>query len=145
MVIRCILVALLALAGLVVADPVPWSAEEVARLIGQLGSDDFDTREAASTRLEAIGEPALEALRRARDESGDAEVRRRARDLSDAEPVVQDLEARLHALNAIDPAHGEPVQGQRYLVGQEFKAHTDYFEPDGVDFHKFCSVAGQPV
>jgi prolyl 4-hydroxylase len=64
-------------------------------------------------------------------------------DLSDEEPVVQDLEARLHALNGIDLAHGEPVQGQRYLVGQEFKAHTDYFEPDGRDFHKFCSVAGQ--
>ena len=63
-------------------------------------------------------------------------------DLSPDEPAVQDLEARLFALNGIDPAHGEPVQGQRYEVGQEFKAHTDYFEPDGVDFAKFCSVAG---
>ena len=64
-------------------------------------------------------------------------------DLDPAESAVQDLEARLHALNAIDPAHGEPVQGQRYAVGQEFKAHTDYFEPDGQDFRKYCSVAGQ--
>jgi len=58
-------------------------------------------------------------------------------------PAVQELEARLHALNAIDPAYGEPVQGQRYAVGQEFKAHTDYFEPSGADFMKYCSVAGQ--
>ena len=64
-------------------------------------------------------------------------------DLSPEEPSVQDLEARLFALNGIDPAHGEPVQGQRYEAGQEFKAHTDYFEPNGQDFEKYCSVAGQ--
>ena len=38
---------------------------------------------------------------------------------------------------------GEPLQGQRYEVGQEFKAHTDYFEPNGPDYHRYCSVAGQ--
>ena len=64
-------------------------------------------------------------------------------DLDPDEPVVRDLEARLHALNRIDPRHGEPVQGQRYDVGQEFKAHTDYFEPGGIDFDRYCSVAGQ--
>jgi len=63
-------------------------------------------------------------------------------DLAADEPAVRDLEARLFALNGIDPAHGEPVQGQRYDVGQEFKAHTDYFEPTGVDFVRFCNVAG---
>ncbi len=63
-------------------------------------------------------------------------------DLAAEEPAVQELEALLLALNGIDPAHGEPVQGQRYAVGQEFKAHTDYFEPDGADFTRFCSVAG---
>ena len=63
-------------------------------------------------------------------------------DLSADDPAVRELEERLFALNRIDPAHGEPVQGQRYAVGQEFKPHTDYFEPDGADFHRFCSVAG---
>ncbi|MXO72489.1 prolyl hydroxylase family protein [Alteraurantiacibacter buctensis] len=63
-------------------------------------------------------------------------------DLSADEPAVQDLEARLFALNGIDPAHGEPVQGQRYAVGQEFKAHTDYFEPGGVDFERYCGLTG---
>ena len=64
-------------------------------------------------------------------------------DLDAGEPAVKDLEARLLALNGIDPAHGEPVQGQRYDVGQEFKPHTDYFEPNGADFAQYCSVAGQ--
>ncbi len=63
-------------------------------------------------------------------------------DLDPAEAAVKDLEDRLFALNGIDPAHGEPVQGQRYAVGQEFKAHTDYFEPQGADFEKYCGVAG---
>ena len=64
-------------------------------------------------------------------------------DLNAEEPAVLDLEDRLHRLNGIDPRHGEPVQGQRYAVGQEFKPHTDYFEPTGTDYERFCSVAGQ--
>jgi prolyl 4-hydroxylase len=64
-------------------------------------------------------------------------------DLADDEPAVRDLEARLFALTGVDPAHGEPVQGQRYDVGQEFKPHTDFFDPLGADFAKYCSVAGQ--
>ncbi|UAB79731.1 2OG-Fe(II) oxygenase [Erythrobacter sp. SCSIO 43205] len=64
-------------------------------------------------------------------------------DLPRAEPVVQKLDAMLHGLNGIDPALGEPVQGQRYAVGQEFKAHTDYFTPGTADFEKFCSESGQ--
>lgn len=63
-------------------------------------------------------------------------------DLDHTEPAVRDLEKRLFALNGINPAHGEPVQGQRYDIGQEFKAHTDYFEPNGPDYTKYCSVAG---
>ncbi len=64
-------------------------------------------------------------------------------DLDASEPAVQDLEHLLKDLNGIDPSYGEPVQGQRYDVGQEFKAHTDYFTPGGVDYEKFCNIAGQ--
>jgi prolyl 4-hydroxylase len=64
-------------------------------------------------------------------------------DLDPAEPAVQQVETQLFALTGIDPAHGEPLQGQRYEVGQEFKAHTDYFEPNGEDFARYCSVSGQ--
>jgi prolyl 4-hydroxylase len=64
-------------------------------------------------------------------------------DFAPDHPAVMELERRLLEIGGIDPAHGEPIQGQRYEVGQEFKAHTDYFEPTGQDFEKFCSVSGQ--
>jgi len=64
-------------------------------------------------------------------------------DLDSGEPAVAEMERRIYAFTGLDPAHGEPVQGQRYAVGQEFKAHTDYFEPMGVDYERYCSVAGQ--
>ena len=64
-------------------------------------------------------------------------------DLDHADPVVAALDAKLAALSGIDPAHGEPLQGQHYDVGQEFKAHTDYFDEGGADYERFCSVAGQ--
>ncbi|MEE4153759.1 MAG: 2OG-Fe(II) oxygenase [Erythrobacter sp.] len=78
------------------------------------------------------------------DPDGDAYFRTSETcDLDRHEPVVMELEEMLHALNGIDPALGEPVQGQRYDVGQEFKAHTDYFTEGTADFEKYCSVAGQ--
>jgi len=64
-------------------------------------------------------------------------------DLDADDPVVAALNARLAVVSGIDPAYGEPLQGQRYDVGQEFKPHTDYFEPGGADFDTYCSVAGQ--
>jgi prolyl 4-hydroxylase len=64
-------------------------------------------------------------------------------DLDAEDPAVAELKRRIVALTGLDPAHGEPMQGQRYDVGQEFKAHTDYFEPTGQDYERYCSVAGQ--
>src|SRR5262249_35590345 len=56
--------------------------EYVDRLIRQLGSSKFDEREAAAKALEAVGEEALEPLRKAANRSEDAEVRRRASELA---------------------------------------------------------------
>lgn len=64
-------------------------------------------------------------------------------DLDPGHPAVIETERLLVGLNGIESNHGEPLQGQRYEVGQEFKAHTDYFEPSGEDFQRYCSVAGQ--
>jgi formylglycine-generating enzyme len=48
---------------------------EVARLIAQLGHSSFQVREAATARLASAGHAALAELRRARQETSDAEVR----------------------------------------------------------------------
>ena len=64
-------------------------------------------------------------------------------DLAYDDPDVVEIDRRIGALTGLDNLYGEPMQGQRYAVGQEFKAHTDYFEPTGVDFEKFCAVSGQ--
>ena len=77
------------------------------------------------------------------DFNGDAAFRTSETcDLDGADPGVAAIDSRIAAFLGLDPAHGEPLQGQRYAVGQEFKGHTDYFEPQGVDFAKYCSVAG---
>ncbi len=77
------------------------------------------------------------------DPNGDAAFRTsETGDLSADDPVVQAVERRLALFTGLDPAHGEPLQGQRYAVGQEFKGHTDYFEPQGADYATYCSVAG---
>ncbi|MCG7349340.1 prolyl hydroxylase family protein [Sphingomonas sp. ACRSK] len=77
------------------------------------------------------------------DSNGDAAFRTSETcDLDRFDPEVAEVEGRIHRFCGIDPAHGEPLQGQRYAVGQEFKAHTDYFEPSGVDFQRYCGVAG---
>ncbi len=64
-------------------------------------------------------------------------------DLDPDLPETKALEHLLFELNGIDPDYGEPVQGQRYAPGQEFKPHCDYFNPQGEDWDKYCSVAGQ--
>lgn len=62
-------------------------------------------------------------------------------DLAIDEAAAVAVDARLAALLGIDPALGEPVQGQHYAVGQQFKPHTDYFE--AASYAEHCAVAGQ--
>lgn len=78
------------------------------------------------------------------DDNGDPTFRTSETcDLANNLPAVQAIETMITQLSGIDPAFGEPLQGQRYDVGQEFKPHTDYFAPDGRDFARFCSLSGQ--
>ncbi len=64
-------------------------------------------------------------------------------DLDGTHPAVARITDRLARLSGIDPQFAEPMQGQRYDVGQEFKQHTDYFEPGSLDYDRYCSIAGQ--
>jgi hypothetical protein len=59
----------------ILLDPSP---SHVEALVRQLGSSEFAKREAASKTLEAIGQPTINALRRAAKGDEDAEIHRRA-------------------------------------------------------------------
>jgi prolyl 4-hydroxylase len=64
-------------------------------------------------------------------------------DLDPSHPLVAEVKARVSGLTGIPAAHGEPIQGQRYAPGQEFRPHTDTFNPGGADYFLNCAEAGQ--
>jgi prolyl 4-hydroxylase len=64
-------------------------------------------------------------------------------DLDGADPVVADVNRRIADLLGLPPETGEPLQGQRYAPGQEFRPHTDSFNPGGYDFYVHTEQAGQ--
>ena len=64
-------------------------------------------------------------------------------DLDSRDPVVDAVDRRISTLLGLSLDAGEPIQGQRYAPGQEFKPHTDTFEPGGYDFYLHTAEAGQ--
>lgn len=84
------------------------SAEECARLIAKID---------AVARRSALHELAYDSGFRT-SYSGDLDPR---------DPFVAGISARIDALLGVPGEIGEPVQGQRYLPGQEFKPHNDWF------------------
>ena len=64
-------------------------------------------------------------------------------DLDLADPLVAAVDAALCKFLGLSPAASEPIQGQRYAAGQEFKPHTDSFNPGGADFFLHCAEQGQ--
>ncbi len=100
------------------------SREECAALVGLI-----DRAPQPSTIADDIGDP---TFRTSETCAFDA-----------AHPAIAALDARIGDYIGIAAAYGEPMQGQRYAVGQEFKLHTDYFEPGGQDYDTHCRIAGQ--
>jgi hypothetical protein len=76
----------------------PPSGEQIDKLIAQLGSSSFRQREAATKELEALGEPALGALKKATT-SGDMEVANRAAAL------VERITNRLENARRLEPTY----------------------------------------
>jgi prolyl 4-hydroxylase len=64
-------------------------------------------------------------------------------DLDWRDPVVGEVDSRIADLLGLPLAASEPIQGQRYAPGQEFKPHTDTFEPGGYDYYVHTAAAGQ--
>jgi prolyl 4-hydroxylase len=58
-------------------------------------------------------------------------------------PVVGEVDRRIAELLGLSLDASEPLQGQRYAPGQEFKPHTDTFEPGGYDFYVHTAGRGQ--
>ncbi len=63
-------------------------------------------------------------------------------DLDGRDVGVAGIDSAIADLLGIDAVFGEPIQGQRYAPGQEFKPHTDTFEPGRADYFEHCAEAG---
>lgn len=63
-------------------------------------------------------------------------------DLAWSDPVVAEVDRKLADLLGLPLSLSEPIQGQRYAPGQEFKPHTDTFEPGGADYFTHCAETG---
>jgi hypothetical protein len=92
----------------------PLDAELINKLIQDLGSSRFPVRDAASKQLEAIGEPALDTLRKAAKSSPDIETRRRI------EKLVDRLE-----LNILDKLVKDGVQ---HHLKKNYKKAAELFD-----------------
>ena len=77
------------------------------------------------------------------DDIGDMDFRTSETcDLDGGDPVVAKVDDAISALLGLPLDLGEPIQGQRYAPGQEFKPHTDTFEPTGADYYVHCATRG---
>lgn len=64
-------------------------------------------------------------------------------DLDSRDPLVGEIERKIAELLGLPLQTSEPLQGQCYAPGQEFKPHTDTFEPGGYDFYVHTAGSGQ--
>jgi len=59
------------------------------------------------------------------------------------DPLVAEVDTRIATLLGIDRSFGEPLQGQRYQVGQCFKEHADFFYVDQPYWAEYEPHGGQ--
>lgn len=63
--------------------------------------------------------------------------------LNPRDSLVRRLQRRIDAVLGFERTHGEMLQGQRYLRGQEFKPHTDWFPQDSPGWEAEKENGGQ--
>jgi prolyl 4-hydroxylase len=56
--------------------------------------------------------------------------------------LVEALDEKIARTLGIQPSFSESLQGQHYSVGQEFKAHTDFFEPGTEEYAEHGAEQG---
>ena len=64
-------------------------------------------------------------------------------DVDPHDPFVKKIDRRIDDLMGVDPTWGETIQGQRYMPGQEFKPHHDWFHPNTSYWERETSRGGQ--
>lgn len=58
------------------------------------------------------------------------------------DPVVLAIDDKICRTLGIRPGFGEGIQGQWYEVGQEYKAHHDFFVPGTMEYLRFAGLRG---
>ncbi|MEO5705816.1 MAG: 2OG-Fe(II) oxygenase [Alteraurantiacibacter sp.] len=64
-------------------------------------------------------------------------------DVDPHNPFVKKIERRIDDLLGVEPNWGETIQGQRYMPGQEFKPHHDWFHPNTSYWERETTKGGQ--
>ena len=135
--------------------PSPAAASPAARLSGTAGIQRVPTRELELFVLRGFLDPAtcaalIERIDERRrpseiaDDVGIANFRTSETcDLDWRDPVVGKVDRAIAELLGLSLEASEPLQGQRYAPGQEFKPHTDTFEPGGYDYYRHTAQTGQ--
>jgi prolyl 4-hydroxylase len=58
-------------------------------------------------------------------------------------PLVEQVNEKIARTLGIQACYAEPIQAQRYAVGQEFKQHHDYFAPNTDIYERYAKDLGQ--
>ncbi|WP_271077503.1 prolyl hydroxylase family protein [Aurantiacibacter sp. MUD61] len=64
-------------------------------------------------------------------------------DVDPYDPFVKKISRRIDDLIGVESEFGETIQGQRYMPGQEFQPHHDWFHPDTSYWEHEMSRGGQ--
>lgn len=57
-------------------------------------------------------------------------------------PIVRTIDEKIATSLGVRLPYSEGLQAQKYKVGQEFKAHTDYFEPGSQEYQEHAAARG---
>ena len=57
-------------------------------------------------------------------------------------PFVESIDKKIAVALGIQLPFSEGIQAQKYLVGEQFKSHTDFFEPGTDEFRQHASMLG---
>lgn len=75
--------------------------------------------------------------------SGRTDVRTSSTHYFRSEPLALELGRRMDALLGLDRAHAEPLQGQRYRPGEQYRHHIDVFRPERAHWQRERLRGGQ--